>query len=112
IIVTSEYVGGDAKEHFERSRKAGRGSRGRRVTNERTGKPLVYIEGVDDLRVGLEEVVSTVHRIDAARILGEVLPLASVEALSVLSAIEEKQSEGRGRAAKGAARPARRSSSR
>ncbi|WP_327331494.1 hypothetical protein [Streptomyces anulatus] len=112
IIVTSEYVGGDAKEHFERSRKAGRGSRSRRVTNERTGKPLVYIEGVDDLRVGLDEVVSTVHRSDAARILGEVLPLASVEASSVLSAIEAKQSEGRGGTAKGAARSARRSSSR
>ncbi|MFF0590818.1 hypothetical protein ACFYWD_33170 [Streptomyces sp. NPDC003781] len=114
IIVTSEYVGGDAKEHFERSRKAGRGSRGRRVSSERSGKPLVYIEGVDDLRAGLEDVVSTVHRSDAARVLGEVLPLASVEASSVLAAIEAKQSKvGRTSAARarGAAGSSKRSSS-
>ncbi|SED88357.1 hypothetical protein SAMN05216489_04784 [Streptomyces sp. 3213] len=112
VIVTSEYVGGDAKEHFERSRKAGRGSRGRLVTSESSEKPLVYIEGVDDLRAGLEEVVSTVHRSDAARALGEVLPFASVEASSVLSAIEAKRREGgRKASARSTTRASKRSSS-
>ncbi|BDH51954.1 hypothetical protein MTP02_29650 [Streptomyces albus] len=85
VIVTSEYVGGDAKDHFERSRKAGRSARMRRRD---PGAPVVYIEGVDAIRSKLNEFVSSIHRSDAGRILIGAMPFAAVLPASLLRVLE------------------------
>ncbi|SOD69622.1 hypothetical protein SAMN06272781_2283 [Streptomyces sp. 1222.2] len=75
VIVTTEKVGGDAKEHFQKAQLAGNRS-GPRDPEE--AMPIRFIEGVDDLRRQLEELASSVHRSDAQRILRDVIPLASI----------------------------------
>ena len=49
---------------------------------------IAYIEGVDNLRVGIERLVSSIYRNDAINILDQVLPLASVDARSLIQALE------------------------
>lgn len=98
VIVTSEYVGGDARDHFERSRKAGRSPRSRRALLRRE-KPLLYVEGMDRLNGELEDLVRKIHGRDARRVLGDILGFAALEPGSLLTALEHKRaSTGEGRA--------------
>ena len=58
VIVTSEYVGNDAKEHFERAQLAEQ--RDRRYRPGETSKGVQYIEGLQDLRGGLERLLTEI----------------------------------------------------
>ncbi|TDC69564.1 hypothetical protein [Streptomyces hainanensis] len=97
LIITSEYVGGDVKEHFERSRKGGR--KARSVRRELSGRSVIYVEGVDNIRPKLEEFVSSIHRNDSAHALTHALPFAAISPASLLKALEqggpsEREDEG------------------
>jgi hypothetical protein len=76
VIVTTERVGGDAKEHFQKAQLAG-ASRGV-MRDPDQAKPIRFIEGIDNLRSGLEDLASSVHRADAFRILRDVMPLGAI----------------------------------
>lgn len=90
VIVTTEHVGGDAREHFQRAGIAGRGGRNaRRYVYEEpdSPSPIRYIEGVGALQSGLRELASAIYGSDASRILGEVLPLGSLAAKSLVDLV-------------------------
>lgn len=76
VIVTTEHVGGDARDHFERARVAGGRARYGEVDRSNTGP--VYIEGIDNLRPTLEDLLTKVSVGDASRILADVLPLSAL----------------------------------
>ncbi|MER5842162.1 hypothetical protein ABT099_18000 [Streptomyces prasinus] len=82
VIVTTERVGGDAKEHFQKAQIAG-ASRGI-FSNSDEAKPIRFIEGIDSLRAGIEGLASSVHRADTFRILRDVMPLAAISSNQLL----------------------------
>ena len=88
IIVTSEYVGGDAREHFERWKKAGRGKYQR--PGESAVRSVVYIEGIEQLRSGLEDLISSINHSDAANVLTEIASFGMVSSLSIMASIDSK----------------------
>jgi hypothetical protein len=89
VIFSTHKIGGDAREHFERARLA------RKPDPEdwRLGEPLPeirYIEGLDELRTGVQELATSIYRGDALRILARVLPLAALDPAPTLSALEQQ----------------------
>ena len=82
VVVTTEHVAGDVKDHFERAASRARG----RFEDETDGSVPAYIEGVGDLRAGLEELISRVTRADAVRVLSEALTFGSLSALDLVNA--------------------------
>jgi hypothetical protein len=79
IIATTERVANDAKEHFQRSEVAVR----RRFDSDfyrPNSEPhaMRYIEGVNNLRPGLEGLITEINTEDVVRIASEVLPLATL----------------------------------
>ncbi len=88
MIVTTDQVGNDAKEHFQRARAAGGRSRRdfdfREAVDQDTSP--MYVEGLEKLRPALEDLLTeaTIH--DAEAVLSEVLPHATVGAAKVLRA--------------------------
>ena len=81
-------MGNDAKEHFTRARAAGK--RDSYIINRSEEQTdITYIEGVDRLRVGIEALVSSIYRKDAANVLGSVLPLAAIDSRGLLRAFED-----------------------
>lgn len=101
VIVTTERVGNDAKEHFVRARLVGRHrERYRTFLQEFAGIPteeeavaggITYIEGLDSLPEGVQGLVGSIYRRDAARLLDEVLPLAALRGLALIQALEDTQ---------------------
>lgn len=86
VVVTTENVGNDAKAHFAKSRQAAKSSRSQLYfggDDAQVGE-ITYIEGIDDLGESLNYLVSRIVGNDVERILGQVLPLASLNARSVV----------------------------
>ncbi|CAL9463681.1 hypothetical protein SUDANB171_02677 [Streptomyces sp. enrichment culture] len=92
VIVTSEYVGGDAKDHFSRSRKVSRNP----YAFETAANPVIYIEGLDNLRDSLAGLVFDIHKKDAARLLKEILPFAALDSTSLVSALTSERAAEEG----------------
>lgn len=90
VVITTEHVGADAKDHFERAQQAN--SRVNRYTDpdEATGQAPTYIEGLDSLRSSLESLITTVTLGDAQRVLGAALPFASLSPTAVLQELESR----------------------
>jgi hypothetical protein len=89
VIITTEYVGNDAKEHFERAEQAERQGPSYEVDQAEPPR-LTYIEGIDSLHDGLEELVSEIFAQDGMRLLRGVLPLASLEPQAFVAALRER----------------------
>ncbi len=90
IIVTTDRVGNDAKEHFSRSRSAARGPRRYRSYGDPTDdetRPVAYIEGIENLRAGLERIVGEIYRRDALDIVRGVLSKGLLRPQVVLAAV-------------------------
>ncbi|MBL6749446.1 MAG: hypothetical protein ISP90_02945 [Nevskia sp.] len=85
VIVTTEKVANDAKEHFVRAGLSGQVPDSM-FSESRSG--IHYIEGIDSLRLGLEMLATTIFRNDAVNLLGRVLPLVSVDGAALFDAFE------------------------
>jgi hypothetical protein len=89
VIVASERVGNDAKDHFQRAGlsvpQAGRNS----ITGDMDERPpqVQYIEGLDELSGRLSEIASSIYAGDASRELAKVLPRASLDANALTDAL-------------------------
>jgi hypothetical protein len=90
VILTTEVVGNDAKEHFERSRLAQRSPHVRWDLEEETTKVL-YIEGTDALCTEVRDLIGRIYAQDAVRELNQVLPLVSLDAQALLSVLGENE---------------------
>lgn len=84
VIVTTERVGGDAKEHFQKAELIGKRSKARDPDD---AMPIRFIEGLENLSKGLENLASSVHRGDAFRVLREVMPMAAISPHHLLDSI-------------------------
>jgi hypothetical protein len=90
VIVTTDRVGNDAKEHFSRSRSAAGNPRRYRTYGDPTDdetRPVEYIEGIESLRSGLERIVGEIYRRDALGIVRGVLPKAMLAPQTVIAAV-------------------------
>ncbi|MFJ6393626.1 hypothetical protein ACIQJT_39295 [Streptomyces sp. NPDC091972] len=76
VIVTTEKVGGDARDHFEKAEIAGR--RGQVGADPDDAKPIRFIEGLENLRSQLDDLASTVYRNEATKVLREIMPMGAV----------------------------------
>ena len=92
IILSTQKIGADAREHFERARLARNPRKGMefRFSSEESPE-LYYIEGLEQLPVELQKFAGGIYREDAARILSRVLPFATVNAESLLSAFDKEK---------------------
>lgn len=94
VVVTTEHVGNDAKEHFVKARLS---TSGRRLItsfdDEDERSDILYVEGVTNLRTRLEELVSRIYMDDAVRAIDGVLPLAALHGRSLLSALGSQAPE-------------------
>jgi len=89
IIVTTERVGNDAREHFKRARLAGGAKESPNFDPEgQQSREISYIEGVESMREALRALVGAIYRKDAATILDSVLPLAALGGEGLVRAIE------------------------
>lgn len=85
VIVTTDRVAGDVKEHFQRSEE---GRRGRaRYADDDDTHAVRYIEGLDDLESELGKLVTEIFGQRATRTLSETLPHALVGASSLVDAL-------------------------
>jgi hypothetical protein len=93
VIVTTEAVGNDAKDHFQRSEAEQRRAR---PSYERDAAPgsIRYIEGLDNLRRELESLVTEIFRRDARSILGGLVEYIVPSADSLLVALENRSAQG------------------
>lgn len=90
VIVTTEHVGNDAKEHFSRARSAA--DEGRRYRGYGSGpgdepRPVQYVEGISNLRSGLERIVSDIYRRDAVAIARGVVSLVVADPGAVINSV-------------------------
>jgi hypothetical protein len=94
IIVTTEHVGADAKEHFDRAQLADRDrARFRGALDEEEARPVYFIEGLENLAPRLEEIVGDIYRRDAALFISDSLPLALPSATALLSSVDQVTSK-------------------
>lgn len=88
VIITTEKVGGDARDHFQRAQIAeNRGFRTYDYSDPRP-RPLVYIEGLETLRNDLTQFVTSIVKKDAASILSEAIESIVLDPREVVEAIE------------------------
>lgn len=86
VVVTTEKVGGDARDHFV-ARSAGTNRNRRRPLGDSLdGESVMFIEGLDNLTSGLESVVSEIAKSALAPSLRSALSLANPRPLPLLSA--------------------------
>ena len=87
VIVTTEHVGNDAKDHFVRAGVSG-SHRDRRFFDQReVADEIFYIEGVENLRLGIESLVDKIYRNDATRLINNVIPLGTLDGQCMIDAL-------------------------
>jgi hypothetical protein len=97
VIITTEHVGGDAREHFAKSWKRGGDPW---AGEERSPANAVrYIEGIQNFKTGLMDLINEISMNDAGQEMEEVLPKGSVSPPVVLKWLGDRflPPEGRGR---------------
>lgn len=92
VIVTTEVVGNDTKEHF---RRAGVGRRrGRQpdfyVDEDEELEDLTYIEGLANLHSGLADLATRIYRRDAQRVVAMVIESPPLGPSALLHAVRPR----------------------
>jgi hypothetical protein len=87
IVVSTEHVGGDAKDHFQRA-IAARGAKLEDFYDLRAqrGDEIIYIEGLDRLREGIRALAESINVRDARSVLGRVLGMVSIDPGAIVEA--------------------------
>ncbi len=89
VIATTEYVGNDAKEHFAKSRRKSREIW--TVTDESSSEQTVaYIEGVNNFKPGLMDLISQVALADAEEVLSDVMTRGTLPGSVVLKSLSDR----------------------
>ena len=91
VVFTTEHVGNDARDHFERARLAKMRPGGMWRENDST--EILYIEGTDLLRTEVRKLLSRIYAGEAARMLEQVLRLASLDAWSLVSMVTSQEAD-------------------
>lgn len=94
VIVSTEHVGGDAREHFNRQKQAERRESQRFIAsgrNDQESEDITYIEGLTELESKLTELADSIYKQDAVNVLSKLLPLGVVGAAPLLKAFESSQ---------------------
>jgi hypothetical protein len=94
VVLTTEYVGGDAKEHFARSREPSR--RGSRYDRDNAGSSVLYIEGLDTLPAALDGLISSIQRHRASRLIKDALAASSLPHAALIKRIESSNAQNHG----------------
>jgi hypothetical protein len=97
VIITTEYVGGDAKEHFARIQAPPSAQVRAQIElgllTETEAEPaqgqIRYIEGLDNLRDGLAQLLTEIDNTNFTSFLQQVLPLASLQSQDVVERIAQ-----------------------
>ncbi len=90
VVITTNRVGNDAKEHFERTRKALESSRRGRVRTDNTTP--ILMEGMEELRADLEKLMNRLVARDARRLLQNILDTVAFRAMPVIMNMTGDQS--------------------
>jgi hypothetical protein len=88
VVVTTSHVGNDAKEHFKKALSAERAERHGAGAESTTS--IEYIEGLENLRGGLEELIGGIYASDAEMLLRPLLPGAALDSASIVEAIGDQ----------------------
>jgi hypothetical protein len=91
VIFSTQRIDGDAREHFERARLARQPRPGEYYPLEDQPAEIHYIEGLNSLSEGIQALASTIYTRDTRRILDSVLPLASLDSRSLITAFENRR---------------------
>jgi hypothetical protein len=89
VIVTTQYIGNDAKEHFARSRRKPREAWAS-VDEGSSEQTVTYIEGMNNFKPGLMDLISRVAMTDAQGALSDVLPRGTLPTSVVLTSLSER----------------------
>lgn len=93
VIVSTEHVGGDAKEHFARARDAARKHSSQLpYATPQDETEIVYIEGLDDVRPAIARMLQEMFIRDVESLIGEVLPLSMPDASAVARLLVNERS--------------------
>ena len=91
VIITTEVVGGDAKDHFRRARL---GQEQRQSPYElddfdedESPSGITYIEGLNNLRSGLEKLVTEIYSRDMQAVLAQAVPQGVLSPAALLRAV-------------------------
>jgi hypothetical protein len=90
VIITTEHVGNDAKEHFVRAGVTRVSRSGIYIDRADERDEISYIEGVENLKDGIEQLVSRIYKTDGIRLVNQVIPLATLNGESLIDALQNK----------------------
>jgi len=88
VVISTEYVGTDAKDHFNRARLAS--SRREYVSAAEQTPEIRYVEGLNNLTEGIQALAAEIYFADAARILDEAMQVASLDSSKLLRAVQAR----------------------
>ena len=86
IIITTDKVAQDVKDHFSRARRDTRGVPRSAYSGEQT-QPIYYVEGAD-FTSGIQRIICGIYRADARNDLDRALQTCIPAAMSLLDALE------------------------
>ena len=92
IIITTEHVGQDAREHFDRASQVTTSSYATSVltrNRQSENNEVRYIEGIDHLMDGLESLATEIYAADAQTVLGEALPFGSPDGAALVALVSQ-----------------------
>jgi hypothetical protein len=94
VIVSTEYVGNDAKDHFHRARLALTSRREQFISAREQSPEIRYVEGLANLREGIRTLATEIYFADAVRVLDEAMQLTSLDSSVLLRAFEARPNAG------------------
>ncbi|MGH8602783.1 MAG: hypothetical protein ACREXR_08450 [Gammaproteobacteria bacterium] len=85
VVITTEQIGNDAKDHFDRARRARRDADHYSGDIETDVSEPIFVEGLASLDDSLKKLAARLVAKDAEQLLSILLPLASIGANGLMS---------------------------
>ena len=93
VIITTAYVGKDARDHFEQAAMARQSASRRFSEADPADAEIEYVEGLDSLPRQLDEIVGRIYEQDAVQILNRLLPSAAASGASVIDSFKDQPAD-------------------